>query len=567
MKTETKNCQNCKKDFVIEQEDFKFYERIKVPPPTWCPQCRMIRRIACNDGWYLFYRNCDKCGKRTLSMYPPEQKITVYCQPCWWADDWDGTEYKTDYDSSKPFFLQLKELSEKTPYVALETTYSTLKNCDYCNGIAYSKNCTLAYWADFCENVCFSSFLNTLKFSSDCLRGYFSELCYGSMGFSRCYKMFFSDECDDCVDVWFSRNCYGCTNCVACVNLSGASNCIFNVKYNKEEYEEKLKELNIFSYSSLKELEKKAHKFWQTLPYRAYHGHSLNKNVTGDYVYESRNSKDVYIFNGGENCRYSQFVTVKPVKDCYDYSGWGNNSELLYECFNVGDNVSNVKFSGFCFPDVLNVEHSLWCPSSKNNFGCINLKRKSYCILNKEYSKDEYCKLREQIINDMDKNSFIDELGRTWTYGEFFQPGFSKLAYNNSNAYKFFPKTKEEAIKSGYFWNNEIEQVAVATIKGEELPETINNVEFSILSEVISCTLCGKKYKILEMEFNLLKKMNLPIPRECPKCRESERFQRLEKPELFDRNCGKCGVGVKTPYAKDRPEIIYCEKCYQQEVY
>ena len=266
---ETKQCQNCKKDFVIEQDDFNFYEKIKVPEPTWCPECRMIRRLTSVNSWFLYYRNCDKCNARTLSMYPPDQKITVYCQPCWWSDKWDGTEYAMDYDSSRPFLAQLKELTEKTPYVALETTYLSLKNSEYCNAIAYSKNCTLTTWADYCENVCYSSILNTLKFSSDCIRGFFSELCYGSIGFSRCYRMFFSDECDDCVDVWFSRNCYGCTNCIGCVNLSGASNCIFNIKYSKEEYNKKLKEYDLESWSNIEKLKKESEKFWLTKPYRA----------------------------------------------------------------------------------------------------------------------------------------------------------------------------------------------------------------------------------------------------------------------------------------------------------
>jgi hypothetical protein len=29
----------------------------------------------------------------------------------------------------------------------------------------------------------------------------------------------------------------------------------------------------------------------------------------------------------------------------------------------------------------------------------------------------------------------------------------------------------------------------------------------------------------------------------------------------------KCEVEFETSYAPDRPEIVYCEKCYQQEVY
>ena len=32
---ETKSCQNCKNDFIIEPDDFAFYDKIKVPPPTF----------------------------------------------------------------------------------------------------------------------------------------------------------------------------------------------------------------------------------------------------------------------------------------------------------------------------------------------------------------------------------------------------------------------------------------------------------------------------------------------------------------------------------------------------
>ena len=154
------------------------------------------------------------------------------------------------------------------------------------------------------------------------------------------------------------------------------------------------------------------------------------------------------------DCKWCQFITCKSVKDCWDYSGWGNNAELVYESFTTGENISNVKFSGHCVADTINTEYSLNCVTSKNNFGCVNLKRKSFCILNKEYSKEEYEILKEKIIEDMKKNPYMDEQGRSWSYGELFQPGFSKFAYNNSTAYKFFPKTKEEALKCGYTWND-----------------------------------------------------------------------------------------------------------------
>lgn len=549
---------------MIEPEDFNYYEKIKVPPPKWCPECRLIRRIVCVNGWYLSWRNCDKCGKRTMCMYSPEIKLTVYCQPCWWGDSWDGTEYAMDYDSSRPFLAQLKELSEKTPHTVLETNYLTLKNCEYSNAIGYSKDCYLVTWADYCDNVFYSSILNGLKSSLDCLRGWNSELCYGSIGFGNNYRVFFSDECDYCLDVWFSRNCYGCTNCVGCVNLRGATNCIFNVKYSSEEYQQKLEEFNLDSWSKIQEFKEKAHKFWLTKPYREYHGHSMNINVNGEYTFESKNSKEGYIVNYAENCKYCQFITVASTKDSMDYSGWGGGVELIYESSNVGAGASNVKFSGSCFSDIENVEYSWWCINAKNNFGCVNLKRKNYCILNKQYEKAEYEKLKDQIIKDMKNNPYI-EGNKVWLYGEFFKPGFSKFPYNKSNAMRFFPKTKAEVLAMGYVWDDTENPSHLTTLKSENLPDTIKETTDAVLEEIMECANCKRGYKIMQEELSLLRKIGLPLPHECPKCRENERFSRMNKPGLYHRNCAKCGGQIYTPYSPKDPRIVYCVKDYQAE--
>lgn len=567
MENKEKNCQNCKKSFNIESEDFKFYEKMKVPAPTWCPECRMIRRISFQNNWHIYWRNCDKCGEKTLSVCPPEQKIIIFCQQCWWKDDWDGTENAREYDPSRNFLEQMKELILSTPYSALTSLYTSNKNCEYANGVAWCKDCYLVFWADYCDNVYYSSLLNGLKSSLDCIRGYNSELSYESIGFSRCYNLFFSDECDDCVDVWFSRNCYGCTNCIGCVNLSGASNCIFNVKYSKEEYLEKIKELNFESWQNINNFKEKAYKFWQTLPYRAYHGHSLNKDVSGDYIYESKNVHEMYISNGAENCKWCQFITVKPARDCYDYSGWGNNVSLIYETNITGENSSNILFSNECWPDSLNIQYCIWNIAGKNNFGCVNLKRKQYCILNKEYSKEDFEKLRDYIIEDMKINPYVDNVGNKYFYGEYFPPEFSRFAYNKSNAMRFFPKTKDQVIKMGYMWSDIENLNSNFTIKGEDLPLTIKETSKSILNEIIECINCKKGFKITKGEYDLLLKMNLPIPHECPKCRENIRFSRLSPIKLYDRICAKCKKEIKTPYDSSGPEIIYCEDCYQKEVY
>ncbi len=562
---ETKLCQNCNHEFEITEEDAHYYKKIRVPHPSWCSECRRVRRFSFQNTWNLHWRNCDKCGNRTLSLYSPEQELTVYCQPCWWKDDWDGTEYAMDYDPARPFLDQLKELARKTPYSALTSLYTSLKNSDYSNALAWSKDCSFVFWADFCENVYNSSLLNTLKNSADCIRGFESELCYESIGFEKCYRTFYSEECDNCVDVWFSRNCYNCTNCIGCANLRGESNCIFNVKYSHEEYIARAAEMRLDTRSGIDALQKKADVFFLTESYRAYHGSPLNVNVSGEYVYESKNSHEMYIANGAEDCKWVEFITVHSAKDCRDYSGWGNNATEIYEAVTVGENANSVMFALECWPDVMNLQYCIWNTAGKNNFGCANLKRKQHCILNKEYTKEAFEILRAQIIEDMKVRPYVDALGRTFPYGEFFPLEFSNFPYNKSNAMRFFPKTKEQALAEGYTWSDAIAPVVANSIDGELLPQTIKEVDETILKEAIGCIECGRAYRIAKMEYDLLLKMNLPLPRLCLKCRENRRFKRMNSPKLWDRHCAKCGTDIQTAYNPEGPEIVYCVSCYQQE--
>lgn len=562
---ETKACQNCKKEFIIDERDVLYYKKIKVPHPTWCSLCRFERRMSTHNVWSVYWRNCSKCDKKVLSMYNKDVLVPVYCPTCWWADDWDGTEYGMEYDPNRNFFEQLYELSRKTPWVAQETVAPTMIDSEYCNGASYLRNCYLAFWADYAENVTNSSVILQLKDSADVLRARESELCYESIGINKCYQTFFSEECDACTDTWFSRNCYNCTNCIACVNLRSASYCIFNEKYSKEDYAVKVKDLGLDSWHKIQDLQKSARAFWLTKPYRSYTGNSMNLNVTGEYVFESKNSDDLYLCTSTEESRYCQFVTVPSAKECYDYSGWGANVELMYESHSSGENASNIKFSYCGYMNSMNVEYSMWTIAGKDNFGCANLKRKKYCILNKEYSKEEYETLKVQIIEDMKKNPYIDELGRVWSYGETFPLMMSLFGYNETSGMKFLQKNKDQALKEGYAWYDGETPSYAATIKNADIPDTLSVTPENITDEILECGVCARGYKVGVLEFTLLNKMDTPVPHSCPQCRQSARFARLNPPQLWKRNCTKCNAEVSTAFAPERPEIIYCEKCYQQE--
>ena len=59
MENQTKVCQKCEESFIVDSDDFNFYEKMKVPAPTWCPDCRLQRRLAFRNERSLYKRPCE----------------------------------------------------------------------------------------------------------------------------------------------------------------------------------------------------------------------------------------------------------------------------------------------------------------------------------------------------------------------------------------------------------------------------------------------------------------------------------------------------------------------------
>ena len=139
---ETKTCQNCKSDFIIESEDFEFYERMKVPAPTWCAECRFIRRFSWRNERSFYKRRCDAPGhdEEVISVFSPEKPMTVYDQKYWWSDKWDPMEYAREYDSSRSFFEQFNEHMHSVPLMGLAISKLVTEQSPFTNHCDFSKN-------------------------------------------------------------------------------------------------------------------------------------------------------------------------------------------------------------------------------------------------------------------------------------------------------------------------------------------------------------------------------------------------------------------------------------------
>jgi len=332
---------------------------------------------------------------------------------------------------------------------------------------------------------------------------------------------------------------------------------VFNEKKSPEEYKKIKEELNLNTNAGREEARKKSAEFFLTKPHR-YVQMERTENCTGDHLYDSKNSSYCIDCKDMEDCKYC--ARCFSVKSSLDYTSWGDNSELIYQCAACGDHAYNLKFCTTCVTNNSNLEYCGHCTSSKNSFGCVGLRRKEYCILNKQYSKEEYEKLREKIISHMKE---------TGEWGEYFPKKLASFGYNETLAMECFPLTKDEALKRGYKWKErddampQVEKI----ISASQLPESINEVPNDILNWAVKCEKTERPFRIVKQELAFYRKQGLPIPHFHPDERHWRRIALRNPPVFYNRQCDKCSKDMETTYSPERPEKVYCEECYLKEVY
>jgi len=562
-----RTCRQCGRVFDIFQEDIEFYKKLRVPPPTWCPECRLQRRLAFFNIFSLYKRPCDLCRKEFISIYRPNIPYTVYCPKCWWSDKWDPFSYGRDYDFSKPFFEQFKELLRTVPLLGAGIDIPTMETSPYTNMAGHLKNCYLLFHADYNEDSAYGFYLYNCHFVFDCSLTALSELCYDSLHSyrnSRCIGL--QSQVTGSIDCIFLKDCINCQNCFASANLRNKKYYIFNKPYSKEEYFKEIKKWDLGSYKTYQEVRLLAEKHWQAFPPKPTMD-EFTTNCSGSHVFQSKNCKECFEVTGAEDCKYMLMMYLPPIKDCYDVSSWGNNLSRSYDCCNVGEFASDLKF---CQESNTNLYYAEYCKLSNggsHHFGCVSMKKGEYCIFNKKYSKEKYNELRLKIIEHMNAMPYADKKGRIYKYGEFFPVGISPFAYNETLSQRFFPLSKEKVIAEGYQWQDIEKREHKITKKASDLPDHIKDTPDSILGEVIACQKCGRGFKIIKIELDFLRRMNLPLPRECPFCRMDEKVsQWVKNLRVFKRLCSKCGAEFETNYPKEEVDYILCKKCYLAEV-
>lgn len=557
--TETKVCVQCRGNFKLEDEDFDFYKKMGVNAPEFCGACGIQQAMIWRNEHTLYRGKCTKCGKSTFSMYHPNSPYVTWCHDCWWKDDWDGASYALDYDPSRPLLEQYYELRKKVPRESVIILNSA--NCDFTNHVRYSKDCYMVDLATYSESAYYSEWIVKGKDVMDCKKMNVGELLIECVDTSNCSRSVYLQDCSDSAECFFAYDLKGCTNCIFSSNLRNKSYYAFNKQVSKEEFEKIKKEtLN----GSWQDLQKHLAKF-NEIKTQALHKYSqvLNSsNVTGGYIEDC--NRLTYCFDAMECQDVKSSASIGMSKSGqYSYSiGWPAAEFFFGDSVMRGGN--NVKFS-FLATTSNNCAYVDSVVSCTECIASIGLKHKEFSILNKAYLKEEYFKIKTELEKKGELSVF---------------PGqeFSTFAYNESAAQTQYPLAKEESLRQGFKWQDEIPPTTgQETMKPEKMPDNLKDASNEILKEIFKCTNCSRNFRIIQRELDYYRQFNLPLPRECPQCRMLRRREQRTPYKLWPGAC-RCsieqhshgGTGCKntfmTPYAPSSLEKVFCESCYNAEI-
>ena len=549
-----KTCSQCKASYKVDDTDLAFLKEFSAEAPDHCPNCRSQARMIHRNEHSLFKRTCDLCQKEVVAMYPRDVSFPVYCQSCFWGDGWDPFTYGKDYDPARSFFEQYAELLSAVPHLAIINKQS--QNSEYCNYAYAQKDCYLTFGSHYEEDCLYDAYATKNTSSMDFLWMYVSELVYDSLFLKNCYRCVHLEHCEDCNDCYFSRDLKGCKNCLFCTNLHQKQYHVFNKSCTKEEFEKKIAEFKLHTYSGYMAA---VHMFHGTVslqdPVRAAYQIQC-EDCEGSILMNCKNMRHCFDCADSEDCTYG--FQVDNTHNCMDidYMGY-DKSERSYQligclglfeclCCNACWNGSNVYYGQFCF-------------SCHDCFGCASLHQKRSCILNKQYEKSEYDQLRQKIIHDMQQSG-------EWC--QFFPAALSPFGYNESMSQDWFPLSRQEVEQHDYFWREPSEPTGYTkSVPAEKLPDSIDDIPDDILNWAVVCQKSSRPFRIVERELEFYRTLRLPIPRLHPEERHSVRTARRHPRQLWNRSCMKCNKDIQTTYSPDRLEIVYCEECYLAEVY
>jgi hypothetical protein len=466
-----------------------------LPLPSVHPFENIRQIYSFSAHMYLHRSKSALSGVPQLSMFDTERGYRICTIDEFWSDSVDNIEFGVPFDFNRSLAEQWGSLLHRVYLPPLNIT--NVEGSDYVTSARNVKNCYLCFAINDSQDCLYCMHHNNGNDNLYCIGAKYCQYCFGCLDVERCYSCQHLQDCQDCSSCFGCSDCADCHDCIGCAGLRHARNCLFNSGVSKEKVDAFRAENDFAEQKARRELLARCEEFI------AAQNHQTQYNInaeecSGIYIVNSRNLLQCYHASGSEDCGY--LLVGNDSRDCW--RGYGVRSELCYQAGPI--HTTGLVYASRVWGGENNVySHLLY--NCSNCFGCIGLVRKSYCVLNRQYKREEYFEIVPRIIAQMSANG---------EWGEFLSPKYAPLYYEESLGPDLIESVSDaELSRRGYCTRPAVQQGAVGEIDSSSLPEHIDQVDVGELAgRSVAGAASGQAFRYQRKELEFYKKHRIALP-------------------------------------------------------
>jgi hypothetical protein len=297
----------------------------------------------------------------------------------------------------------------------------------------------------------------------------------------------------------------------------------------------------------------------------AVHNKVWCENVLGNNIIQWKDLVFCSNCSWLENAKYSDWIT-NGMHYVWDHSSFWENAKYCIECEWTWRNASNIYYSKHVFMDASNIFYSFQCCQNVHNlFWCVWVRNKSYCIFNKQYTKEEY---------EAEVSRIIDHMQKTWERWEFFHPSISSFGYNETVAFEQYPLEKNSAFALWYTWQENESDISipndVIVVEKHNYPDTTWSALLdapNLMSYIFICEISWRPFRLQKAEIDFYKKHNILLPSKHPDVRHAERNKNEYHLTLYLRDSDLSWKEILSVYPPWNSQKVYSLEEYVQYKY
>lgn len=548
-------CELTGETFDLTEEHIRWAKELNVPPTQWKPEVRNKYLAGFANGIAMWRNKHAETGEELYSYVHPDSIVPVVTDKEWYEREYLQDERELDPD--KPFFEQFEELIKIMPIGALLDEGSNTNSFGV--ELIESNSCYLAFFALKAFRV-FSA-MNAME-CEDCV-GVINSYYLNSTAFSNhCFRLFgctYAFECHETSNSAFVFDCRNCEYCFGATNKRNKKFIWFNEQLSESEWKERKSKVDLGKYSDFQKYQKQ---FYEMMDRDAVWPENFNvrsQECRGDYLVDCVDSVNGFSERESKHCFWTQFGQANEHTYFNMWTGFATN---IYSS-NGSKNSDRTICCHYC-KYCQDMEYSFLCFNCEHCFGCVNLKRKKFCIFNKQYSEEEYWKKVDEIKCGMLERG---------EYGKFFPAKFSPMGFQYAFGELYEGHTDEELEKFGSpIYDSSVAEIAnedeYNAIKPDDLPDSIDDIERKdIAGRPIYDPESKRVFSVIGQELDLMKRLRIPMYRKHFFNRLRFITQHANLMTSEKTTCNKCSKDLEVNKNKIfTKRKIYCTSCYHKHL-